>query len=90
MGYSLFDSNGYIGDVGTTGGLQDLRKYCLSMKKHNVRLFLDKGAALITEVFMNEVKALRPRKKTIQTTAENLLVLLERCEGVAIISDGVN
>ena len=90
MTYYIRDVEDYVDDFTTIAGLEELRKYATQRKMYHLLGFLDKGAALITEALMNEVKEAKPASKDLRETFEGLIDILERCELVAIIQDGVN
>ena len=90
MGYYIEDVNDYQGDLATSLGLEELKKYAASRKLFNIVGFITTGAALITEVLMEEVRSAKPANKNIRKTLEDLLVTLEKSELAVYIRDGVN
>jgi hypothetical protein len=90
MSYTIRDINDYKGDFATLAGLEELREYAAKRDLFHISGFLEKGAALMTEVLVEEVKSAKPASKTLRATLENLSDILDRSELVAIIQDGVN
>lgn len=90
MGYYLIDvDNNYLGDFATAFGIEELRKYATKVQALNLLGFLEKGAALITAVLINEVKGLRPTDENIRGILDNLVRMLDDADLCVIIQDGV-
>lgn len=91
MSYGLIDVNGkYLGDMATTSGMDDLYVYAVRAGAHNLVGFLDKGAALVTQALVEEIRALRPQSTDVRKTLDNLFRMLDGAELCVIIQDGVN
>lgn len=91
MSYFLYDADGkYLGDLATTIGLFELRKYAQKGKFYNLLGFLDKGAALVTQVLIEELKGMRPSNADMREIIDNLIKMIDEAELCVIISDGVN
>jgi hypothetical protein len=89
--YCLYDSNGYVGDLASIGGLKDLRDFVLhKTNDKNIRSFFDKGHITPTPALITRIKGLHSDNESINTTLTNLVDLLSKCDTVAIISDGVS
>ncbi|HUW45860.1 MAG TPA: MBL fold metallo-hydrolase [Dehalococcoidia bacterium] len=90
MGYYLYDARGYVGDLASTHGLQQVSEYV--RRASNILLvkkFFDEGHAPITEDLMAGLRNLHPEDIEVAQTIDNLLQLLVKCDSIAIISDGV-
>lgn len=91
MGYYLIDVNDtYLGDLATTIGMDGLYKYAVKARALNLQGFLDKGAALVTSVLVEELKALRPQDTNVRSIVDNLVRMLDKADLAVIIQDGVN
>lgn len=98
MSYQLYDIEGFIADVATTKGFGDLRRWverlnrnkAVSNRHLQIAGLLSQGAALITQELLDEMRGLpTPNDAEVNATLRNLTVELERCDTVAIISNGV-
>lgn len=91
MPYYIVDADEkHQGDLGTSTGIEELKKYASKQKLFHLGGFLAKGAALITEVFVEEVKAAKPASKDLRDILDNLSNILQKSELCVIIQDGVN
>ena len=93
MTYQLYDAQGYVGDLATTTGLQELREFVDSQSgAENIKGFLDKGAALVTDELIEELGKLplAAATKEVKGTVDTLRQLILLCDVVAIINDGLN
>lgn len=86
MGYSVYDVNGYVGDLASIGGLHDLFGYL--RRKGGLADLTDDGWANINANFFERLARIPDSPKPdIQTTLENLRKLAKKCKEVIIISD---
>lgn len=88
MGYYIYDSNGYVGDLASNKGLSDLAKFiekCPDMEELN-SLFTD-GNILKTDHLLEELKLLgTPKDTDIRGTLNNLKTLIEKSSDIVIIT----
>jgi len=88
MSFYLYDSNGYIGDVASNRGLDDLAIY---IRQHpdteELEKLFDDGSVLKTDHLLEELELLgTPKNQDIADTLSNLQVLIEKAEDVIIIT----
>ena len=84
MGYYLYDARGYVGDLASTHGLQQVSEYV--RRASNILLvkkFFDEGHAPITEDLMAGLRNLHPEDIEVAQTIDNLLQLLVKCDSIA-------
>lgn len=90
MGYYLYDARGYVGDLASIHGLQQLSEYVgRASQVPLVKKFFKEGQALVTEGLIAGFRSLHPEDIDVAKTIDNLLQLLVKCDSIAIISDGV-
>jgi len=90
MGYYLYDARGYVGDLASTYGLEQVATYVESAcQVPAVRKLFDEGESPVTEDLVAGLRCLHPDDVEVARTIDNLLQLLTRCDSIAIISDGV-
>ena len=90
MTYYLYDANGYVGDLASIHGLDLMSDYVIQVTDEpQVKEFFDKGYAFVTKELIAGFKAIHSQDKDIADTIDNLVNLLEKCDTLAIISDGV-
>ena len=90
MSYQLYDSNGYVGDLATITGLNELADYLLSFNVVVITKFMDEGDSTEIGKLTKALKKIPASDdKDIQDTLDNLINLLGKCEEIAIISDGI-
>ena len=90
MGYYLYDARGYVGDLASIHGLQQLSEYVgRTSQVPLVKKFFREGQALVTEDLIAGFRSLHPEDIDVTKTIDNLLQLLVKCDSIAIISDGV-
>jgi ribonuclease J len=90
MAYYLYDANGYIGDLASIHGLDFMSDYVIQITDEpQVKEFFHKGYAFVTKELIAGFKAIHSPDKDIADTIDNLVNLLEKCDTVAIISNGV-
>ena len=80
MSYFIYDSNGYVGDLCSNNGLNELKQ---SVGKKLPDLFGD-GYVEITDKF----KSLLDKIDSSDKTVKNLISLAKKCEDIVIITDG--
>lgn len=90
MGYYLYDARGYVGDLASIHGLQQVSAYIRKAAKVPlVKRFFQEGYAPVTEDLIAGIRSLHPKDTSVAQTIDNLLEMLAKCDSVAIISDGV-
>jgi ribonuclease J len=90
MGYYLYDTRGYVGDVASIHGLTLMSAYARKVSREpQVKKFFEKGFAPVTAELIAGFKALHPADRDITYTISNLVDLLAKCDEIAIISDGM-
>jgi hypothetical protein len=87
MTYSLYDSRGYVGDLASGGGLEDMESF-LGRYGEPFKSFFKKGYAENPERLIDFLVNLKTTDKMLQETLDNFRNLLENCHDIAIISDG--
>jgi hypothetical protein len=89
MSFYIYDSNGYVGDLASNKGLNDLAEY---IEKHpdadELGKLIKEGYVLKTEQLMEELKLLSaPKDSDIQDSLNNLKTLIEKSSDVIIITN---
>ena len=88
MSWYIFDSNGYVGDLASNRGLIEMREN-LSGKSVVIDDFFENGCSEELKTLATELQNVKlPRNKYIAETITNLASLVEKCDTIAIISDG--
>ena len=93
MTYQLYDAEGYVGDLATTTGLQEMQEFVEEQPgARNVKGFLEKGAALVTDELIEELQglSLEGASAEVRSSRSTLQQLVLLCDTVAIVSDGLN
>ena len=88
MGFYVYDSAGYVGDLASIGGWATFRKAVEHVRSGAVEALLEDG---ITDDPTGLAKQLAGIKLTgtIEDTRKNLLTLTQRCKDCVIVTDGV-
>jgi ribonuclease J len=91
MTYCLYDARGYVGDLASIGGLDDMVNYVNGVTSDpQVKRFFEEGQVTVTKELITGFKAIHSPDKDIADTIDNLVILLGKCDSVAIISDGTD
>ena len=90
MSYTIYDSNGYLGDFCTNTGLSELYNYAEKSNLPRTKGFIEMGAALITEKWEKELQDAMPKDKNIKSTIDTLRTYLFKGNLVIILKDGIN
>lgn len=90
MGFYLYDEDGYVDDLGTTKGTNDLLVYLRGLDIPGLKKFLTEGWDLVPEALAEELEEVNAPAGEIRDTLEALKENLYKCKGIAIISDGLN
>jgi ribonuclease J len=89
LGYYLYDSRGYVGDLASTLGLQELSDCATAFTEEpRVKEFFVDGHAPVTQELIDGLKLIHSPDHSIAMTIDNLIALLAKCDGIATISDG--
>jgi hypothetical protein len=89
MGYYLYDGNGYVGDLASNQGMNDLAAFIDQYAGEWLQHFIVEGWVPISADLIADAAALPvPDDPAVQETVNNLKEMLGRCVDVAIISDG--
>lgn len=88
MSFYIYDINGYVGDLASNKGLDDLAIY---IKKHpdmdDLERLMKDGTILKTDALMEELKSAGvPKDPDIRDTFNNLKTLIEKAADVIIIT----
>jgi ribonuclease D len=88
MGFYIYDSNGYVGDLASNKGLDDLsvfiRKYSDGDELNSL---FENGHVLKTEHLLEEIKRIGiPKDPDIRDTLKNLKTLIKKSSDVVIIT----
>jgi hypothetical protein len=90
MSYQVYDENGYVGDFATTKGFNDFMEWCKSTEDVELIQFAENGIYIFPEAIKESLEKYDPPLGDIRKTYDDFLALLPRCEGVVMISDGLN
>ena len=90
MAYQLYDENGYVDDLATTKGLNDLLAYLKSTDTPGLNQLIQEGWDLIPEAILEEMEDLEPPAGEVKDTLDQLKKNLKKCVGIVIFSDGLN
>lgn len=90
MSYYLYDINGYLGDLATNTGLQDLSEFIEMKGNKATNGLIELGSSLITDDLVNGLKALVPEEASIRATLKSLIAMVNRAELVVIINNGID
>ena len=90
MGFYLYDEDGYVADLATTKGLNDLLSYLKGLNIPGLKKFIEDGWDLVPEAIAEELEVVNPPIGEVKETLDALKENLYKCKGIAIISDGVN
>jgi len=91
MSYQLYDANGYVADLATGKGLNELLDFLRQQKDPVVKKL---GRELWVAVTPEALKAIKeipePKKATLASTLAGLKANASKCDEIIIIGDGVN
>jgi ribonuclease J len=91
MTYCLYDARGYLGDLASGHGLDLMSEYATRVTDEpQVKKFFEEGQIHVTKELIAGFKAIHSPDKDIADTIDNLVILLGKCDSVAIISDGTD
>lgn len=89
MAYYLYDGSGYVGDLATNQGMDDLAAFIDQHGGEWLQHFIEEGWVPVSEDMLTEVLSLPdPEDADLKETWLNLKAMLHQCKDVAIISDG--
>lgn len=91
MAYQLYDENGYVDDLATTKGLNDMLAYLRGLDIPGLYKLIDEGWDLIPEAILEEFEEyVDPPIGEVKDTIDILKKNLKKCKGIVIFSDGLN
>ncbi len=90
MSYYVYDENGYVGDFATTKGLNDFMKWAESTEDGELVALAENAMYIFPMAIKESLEAFDPPLGEIKDTYDNFLELLPKCQGIVIISDGLN
>jgi len=90
MSYQVYDEDGYKGDFATSKGGYDYLSYLRGLSIEEITHFLEEGYDTVPEAIYEAIRLVDPPDGLIKTTHENFLELLPKCNGIVIVSDGMN
>lgn len=85
MGYYLYDVNGYVGNLATNTGLEELATFIEGTDKSSVKELFRTGSVDTSDMLYKEVNELPTGSKVV----DNFKLLVGKCKDVIIITDGV-
>jgi hypothetical protein len=89
MGYYLYDGDGYVGDLASNQGMDDLAAYIEQQAGEHLQHFVEEGWVPISGELIAEIAAVPvPDDPDLRGMLVNLKIMLGQCKDVAIISDG--
>jgi len=83
----IYDADGYVGDLASNNGLNELEKF-LSDDEF-LKTFFDEGSTEDIEALQKVLEDKESSDKDINDTIQNLKELVAKCKDIVIISDGV-
>ena len=91
MGYYLYDSKGFVGDLGSAGTLKKFDAWVQGNGGPWLKGLLAEGTALVFDDFRTELQAmgLPESPAYLRAFAENIFDLIPKCDVIAIISEGL-
>jgi hypothetical protein len=91
MSYQLYDENGFVADLATTKGLNDMLAYLRGLDIPGLNKLIQEGWDLIPEAILEELEEyVDPPAGEIKDTLDILKKNLKKCVGIVIFSDGLN
>lgn len=90
MSYQVYDENGYVGDFATTKGMDDFMKWLSSTGDDDLEIFAETSIHIYPMAIKESLAAYDPPLGDIQETYDNFMELLPKCQGIVMISDGLN
>lgn len=88
MGWYLYDANGYVGDLASNNGFASLQR-SLENSTETIADFFNEGWTNKLDDLKNDLSQEELKNNDDQQTLNNLIELIEHCEEIAIISDGL-
>jgi hypothetical protein len=87
MSYCIYDVNGYVGDLASNKGLDDLWTF-LEGKGKQIDLLIKDGTVNVSKELLKELAKLSATEASIAITLDNLRTLVKKCQDVVIVTDG--
>lgn len=90
MTYYIYDEDGYVGDLASGGGLEQLQDFIDLTGGHYLRQLFIQGSASKSPEIEREISALpEPADPDVSSSLVTLKKLVAKCNSVIIITDGV-
>ena len=86
MSYCIYDVNGYVGDLASNQGLDDLWTF-LEGKSKQIDLLIKDGTVNVSKELIKELAKVSATEAGIATTLDNLRTLVKKCQDVVIVSE---
>jgi len=85
MSYAIYDSDGFVGDLASNYGLEQLDEF-LSSRSSNLEKFFEQGYSESIEELKSDLKGEASDNVAINETINNLRSLIKKCKDIVIIS----
>lgn len=90
MSYQVYDEFGFKGDFATNKGGYDYLSFLRGLQLADLEKFIEQGFDLVPEAILEVLQEVNPPAGLIEETHNNFMKLLSLCEGMVIVSDGLN
>jgi len=91
MSYQLYDANGYVADLATGKGLNELLVFLRQQKSPAIKELATELSVPATPEALKAIEELpEPNQATLASTLRGLKANAKKCDEVIIIGDGVN
>jgi len=90
MSYQIYDVNGFASDLSTTLGLQEYTDWAETLNDPMLNSFIEEGTTETPALLAEVLDEYDPDDADVASVHENLINALRKCNGIAIISDGLN
>jgi hypothetical protein len=87
MSYYIYDVNGYVGDLASNKGLNDLWTF-LEGKGKKIDILIKDGTVDVSDELIKELAKLSVTKPSVASTLDNLRTLVKKCQDIVIVTDG--
>jgi N-methylhydantoinase B/oxoprolinase/acetone carboxylase alpha subunit len=89
MTWYLYDSNGYVGDLASISGLEDLQEFIEQYGEEKLIRLFEEGWTRTGTVLTEAIEKLPAAKdKALNDTLENFKALVAKSQDIVIITDG--
>jgi hypothetical protein len=90
MSYQVYDENGYVGDFASTKGLDEFMKWLSTTDDDELVVFSENSIYIFPMALKEVLEEYDPPAGDIKLTYDNFMELLPKCQGLVMISDGLN